>query len=63
MNKLLRTLRPENLAMRSKMREEEERKLEQERLQRDRDFAQYERLYVENNYSSINHHLRNMMMQ
>jgi hypothetical protein len=45
------------------MREEEEMKLEQERLQRERDFAQYERLYVENNYSSINHHLRNMMMQ
>lgn len=58
MNSLLRKLRPETMEMRSRMREEQLRKAEQERLQRESDYARYERLYVEHNYSHINQHLR-----
>ena len=60
MNSLLRKLRPENIEMRSRMRDEQLRRAEQERLQRESDYARLERLYVEHNYSNINQHLRNV---
>jgi len=60
MNSLLRKLRPENIELRSRMRDEQLRKAEQERLQRESDYARLERLYVEHNYSHINQHLRNV---
>ena len=61
MNKVLKTLRVENLSLRKQMREDEFRRSEALRVQRESEFATQERWHVENNYSLINQQLRTLM--
>lgn len=61
MNKVLKTLRVENLSLRKQMREDEFRRSEALRVQRESEFETQERWHVENNYSTINHQLRTLM--